>query len=41
MSACGILKNDMYQSEFDSRHLNNMNVSEYLITTQTDGNVGN
>ena len=26
MSACGILQTDQYQSEFESRHLNNMNV---------------
>ena len=33
MFAYGTFKNDMYQSEFESRHLNNMNVSGYLITT--------
>ena len=35
-------KNDMYQSEFESRHLHNMNVSDYLITTQMENvwNVG-
>ena len=26
----------MYQLEFESRHLNNMNVSDYLITTQME-----
>ena len=37
MSACGIyFKNDMYQSEFESRRLNSMNVSEYLIITQME-----
>ena len=29
MSACGILQTDLYQSEFESRHLNSMNVSDY------------
>ena len=36
MSACGILQTDLYQSEFESRHLNNMNVSDYLTTTQME-----
>ena len=36
MSACGILQTDLYQSEFESRHLNNMNVSDYIITTQIE-----
>ena len=36
MSACGILQTDLYQSQFESRHLNNMNVSEYLTTTQME-----
>ena len=36
MSACGILQTDLDQSEFESRHLNNMNVSDYLTTTQME-----
>ena len=36
MSACGILQTDLYQSEFESRHLNNTNVSDYLTTTQME-----
>ena len=36
MTACGILQTDLYQSEFESRHLNNMNVSDYLTTTQME-----
>ena len=30
------LQTDLYQSEFESRHLNNMNVSDYLTTTQME-----
>ena len=36
MSACGVLQTDLYQSEFESRHLNNMNASDYLTTTQME-----
>ena len=36
MAVCGILQNNLYQSQFESRHLNKMNVSDYLMTTQME-----
>ena len=35
-SACDILQNDLYQTLFQSRHLNNMKVSDYLTISQME-----